>query len=227
MSRVEVLPTSSDEDETPVTTAHRDPTEAEEPTSAPLTPEESAAVFIQDVQARWEAMTEKTTDMEKAAELKTKGNSLFASRQYGEALAVYREAALLVPIRPIEKVKPPSIDEPTTEGGNETDKDKDGSPKAEEATPEDTTDYTLTAQLFCNGGVCYFTLEDYENAMEMFSEAIRHDKKYTKAYLKRAESYYHLEKWSTAYADYETYTTLAAPWMRRPKRGRGGEGEDR
>ncbi|EPY25783.1 TPR protein [Strigomonas culicis] len=42
----------------------------------------------------------------------------------------------------------------------------------------------------------------------MLTEALRHNARYEKALLRRADSYYVLEKWSNSFADYESYEKL-------------------
>lgn len=62
--------------------------------------------------------------------------------------------------------------------------------------------------MYCNAGFCLMKLDVKEEAAQMLSEAIRHDDKYVKAYVRRADCYYDLQKWSNAYGDYESYEKL-------------------
>lgn len=87
-------------------------------------------------------------------------------------------------------------------------KDGKGSDSEHDEEPVDTTDYTLTSQVYCNAGFCLMKLDVKEEASHMLSEAIRHDEHYLKAYLRRADCYYDLQKWSNAYGDYENYEKL-------------------
>lgn len=146
---------------------------------------------------------------------KAEGNALFAQGLISEALAAYRKALWYAPLKPLPQrsasAAVPSQDRDTPTGAAAS-PDLQPSSTAEEAearvVAEDTKDYTLTSQVYCNAGLCLMKLDVKEEAVDMLSEAIRHDEGYLKAYLRRADCYYGLAKWSSAFADYETYEKL-------------------
>ncbi|KAG5493356.1 hypothetical protein GH5_02100 [Leishmania sp. Ghana 2012 LV757] len=158
---------------------------------------------------------ERVVDVEECARLKAAGNELFKDGDISEALTLYRKALWCAPIKPVPP-RPAATRTPSA-----SPKPSDGSvPAAGEDTaaecdeveaekqPMDTTDYTLTAQVYCNAGFCLMKLDVKEEAVHMLSEAIRHDESYVKAYIRRADCYYSMQKWSSAYGDYESYEKL-------------------
>jgi tetratricopeptide (TPR) repeat protein len=199
MSRVEDLPTSSDsEDETP------------QPSSLPV--------------------SSKAVGGDRCVELKARGNACFTSGDIDGALTSYEEAlvhAIRKP-RPVPQPFPPasssapsasegvSGDAPLASEGDQgpTSSAPDGASAATAAVAaEQPTDpallesYILTAQVMCNAAACLMKQLKYAEAEEHLSEAIRHHPTYERAYLRRADCYYALEKWSSAHADWETAVT--------------------
>lgn len=79
--------------------------------------------------------------------------------------------------------------------------------KEQEQIQEEEDAYTLTAQLYANAAACIMHLDcpSLEEAVGMLSEAIRHKPDYHKAWLRRAECYFRLEKYPSALVDYEQY----------------------
>lgn len=129
---------------------------------------------------------------------KAEGNALFARGEVVEALAAYRKGLELAPRKPFPSAEP--MEEPSEKSDDE--------PKKEAASQESEPDYTTTAQLLGNAGLCLMKLESRDEAIEMFSEALRHDPTYQKVYFRRAECYYQQEKYSYASADYTEYEKL-------------------
>ncbi|ESL09504.1 hypothetical protein TRSC58_02773 [Trypanosoma rangeli SC58] len=167
-------------------------------------------------------------DVAECERLKKRGNELFAGGKVAEALEMYREALKVAPLKPVRKESAPEAgkevqseekpsasgtqaNSPPAEGGGDGSTACDGNDtkaaafKATSADDDDGVDYTLTSQVYCNAGLCLTKLEFYEDAVSNFSEAIRHNGLYTKAFFRRAECYYVLNKWSNAYGDYEEY----------------------
>lgn len=209
---VEVLSTSSDEDEVPVPTpaAH----------SAVLDP---SSADRQLAEALAESDDLVTVNLAECERLKLAGNALFSQGKIDEALAEYRAAILKAPIKPIRAPKRSAAAASAASfDDDDEDEDKDNARDGEQTTnaaekPDeekeevevvDDMDYTLTSQVFCNAGYCLLKLELDDEAVELLSEAIRHLDTYQKAYLRRADGYYRLEKWSSAFADYESYAKL-------------------
>ncbi|KAH9577296.1 hypothetical protein LSM04_002073 [Trypanosoma melophagium] len=171
------------------------------------------------------ADTGRSVNLVECERLKKDGNELFGKGYVEEALQLYREALKLAPIKPLRQ---PKQQRQETEGGTRSEEIPAESLGADSSPPnsgtsskkndveegldktedDDSVDYTLTSQVFCNAGLCLSKLELYEEAVENLSEAIRHNKQYAKAYIRRAECYYTLEKWSNAYGDYEEYEKL-------------------
>eukprot|EP00796_Vickermania_ingenoplastis_P004396 gene4396-3197_t len=128
-----------------------------------------------------------TVNVEEATRLKTDGNTLFAKGEVDIALAQYRAGLAVAPKKPLLD---PSVATEDAESVSEVEMD--------------TTDYTITAQLYSNAGLCLMRLSEIPEAIAYLSEAIRHDPTYAKALLRRAECYYLSEKYPSAYADYES-----------------------
>ena len=82
---------------------------------------------------------------------------------------------------------------------------EEASPEAEET---DTTDYTLTAQVYCNAGACCIKLGRHNDAVDRLSTAIHHKPDYTRAYYRRADSYWTLEQFSSCHGDLVKYAEL-------------------
>ncbi|KAK7195895.1 TPR repeat [Novymonas esmeraldas] len=154
---------------------------------------------------------ERIVDVEECARLKEAGNALFKDGDISGALSLYRRALWCAPMKPIP-ARPTNTT--TTQSAS-----SEGTVSAAESTPqqeqqqeepvaEDATDYTLTSQVYCNAGYCLMKLEVKEEAVHMLSEALRHDDAYVKAYLRRADCYFSMQKWSSAYGDYENYEKL-------------------
>ncbi|KAI5686615.1 TPR repeat [Leishmania braziliensis] len=157
---------------------------------------------------------ERVVDVEECARLKAAGNELFKDGDISEALTLYRKALWCAPIKPVPP-RPATTSTPSasrTSDANAPAEGEDAATKCDEGgaekQPEDTTDYTLTAQVYCNAGFCLMKLDVKEEAAHMLSEAIRHDDSYLRAYIRRAECYYSMQKWSSAYGDYESYEKL-------------------
>ncbi|KEG14258.1 TPR protein [Trypanosoma grayi] len=157
---------------------------------------------------------ERAVDVVLCERLKKDGNELFTSGEVAEALKLYREALKVAPIKPVPKRKDAKRDTATgaavetTTPTPATDGEKMGDESAEVQETDDDVDYTLTSQVYCNTGLCLSKLEMHEDAVDNLTEAIRHNRQYTKAYVRRAECYYVLGKWSNAYGDYEEYEKL-------------------
>lgn len=147
-------------------------------------------------------------------EMKTQGNASYAAGNVVEALGLYRRGIAAAPQKPVlapsatqeeEKKEEKQVEEVVegSEGEGTTD-------ICSEATPDGTsgTDYTQTAQLYANAGLCAMKLGQWEDAISYLSQALHHDERYQKALLRRAECYYHTEKFSSAFADYEAFEKL-------------------
>ncbi|KAG5494112.1 hypothetical protein JKF63_01947 [Porcisia hertigi] len=154
-------------------------------------------------------------DVEECSRLKAAGNELFKKGDISEALGLYRKALWCAPIKPAPPR--PAAASPTRSPEKSSDHNApaegeataaESSGEGAETLPEDTTDYTLTAQVYCNAGLCLMKLGVEEEAVHMFSQAILHDDSYSKAYVRRADCYYNMQKWSNAYGDYESYEKL-------------------
>ena len=72
---------------------------------------------------------------------------------------------------------------------------------AEGEDEEDTNDYTLTSQVYCNAGACCIKLGRNEEAVEKLTEAIRHNDKYDKAYYRRADANWLTEQYAACHGD--------------------------
>ncbi|GET92451.1 hypothetical protein, conserved [Leishmania tarentolae] len=159
--------------------------------------------------------SERVVDVEECARLKAAGNELFKEGNISEALTLYRKALWCAPLKPVAQpptaadtssVSPTPLNGSAPAANARTTTECDAGKTERE--PEDTTDYTLTAQVYCNAGFCLMKLDVKEEAAHMLSEAIRHDDSYLRAYIRRADCYYMMEKWSNAYGDYESYEKL-------------------
>ncbi|CCW66426.1 unnamed protein product [Phytomonas sp. Hart1] len=157
--------------------------------------------------------------------IKEIGNDLFKQGKISEALAEYRKALLKAPIK---KIPTPSTQDPfrhdkaakfpnednfanceaKVENEASGSKTLDPNDSSTEKGQESNANYILTSQIFCNAGVCLIKQGEKEEAIEMLSEAIRHNPNYSKAFLRRAGAYFDLDKWSSAYGDYESYEKL-------------------
>ena len=164
---------------------------------------------------------------------KLEGNRLFALSDWDGALARYEEGIAVAFHRPVPP--PPSGRMNTT--NDDTDKKDDtdatttgehpnnetaphsdnaqtpptdGAPSSSPPVPEEDNNprYVLTSQLYCNAGATLLKMQRYDEAEKMLSEAIRHAPKYDKAFVRRAECYWNLEKYSLAHADWETCVSL-------------------
>ncbi|SCU71087.1 TPR repeat, putative [Trypanosoma equiperdum] len=173
--------------------------------------------------------TERIPDVVECERLKKAGNDLFAADRVSEALELYREAIKHAPLKPVKKPTqhrqdevPPCGSEGTAQnsiGESSVVSEKSSAPGTEKSSKvgaddaaqdgdDDGIDYTLTSQVYCNAGLCLSKQGMPEDAITHLSEAIRHNKQYSKAYYRRAECYYVLGKWSNAYGDYEEYEKL-------------------
>nr|CCC89971.1 conserved hypothetical protein [Trypanosoma congolense IL3000] len=177
-----------------------------------------------------EEPADRLPDVVECERLKKEGNEVFTAGHIEEALELYRKALKYAPLKPAPKSKkPPSRDGCETRGDNggtsPSSGDAQGGVRGMDSVTAETTgacaaeaegdekdgdftDYTLTSQVYCNAGLCLAKLGSPDDAVTHLSEAIRHNAKYTKAYLRRADCYYTLEKWSNAYGDYEEYEKL-------------------
>ena len=217
MSKVEELPDSESEDETP---------------------KETFAEKQKRLAAEADIAGE-GVDIEAATRVKAYANDLFVKGKTEEALVMYLAGQKRAPLKPVPKPKPIHDDHATKprppppgfgkmfgafdEEGKTTvdtadlppaaetaEQSQDGEGKEEqppaatvEEEPEDTTDYTVTAQLMCNAGAALIKLKRWDEAVKQLSEAIRHDTKYTKAYYRRADCNWNLEQWGSCYTDLE------------------------
>ena len=59
-----------------------------------------------------------------------------------------------------------------------------------------------------NRGFCYFSMEDYENALRDLNECIQYDPEYAWAYFTRGQIYQALERYDEAKADYDKANEL-------------------
>ena len=149
-------------------------------------------------------------DRDACNRLKLRGNKLFQIGNVGGAIDLYAKAlsrAFVKPLPPrkdpFERPKPPSA--PATD--SDTAKPEDVIPAEAEIVPEvdpNAGEYVLTAQVNCNLGACYMRLEKYDDAEKVLTEALRHDESYEKALIRRADCYWHLSKWSSAYGDWQS-----------------------
>lgn len=158
---------------------------------------------------------ERVVDVEECSRLKAAGNELFKDGNISEALTLYRKALWCAPLKPVRPHHPATGESsglPTPPNGSAPAASSHAATQRDETEveqqPEDKTDYTLTAQVYCNAGFCLMKLDVKEEAAHMLSEAIRHDDSYLKAYIRRADCYYMMQKWSSAYGDYESYEKL-------------------
>lgn len=158
----------------------------------------------------------RTVDVVACERLKKEGNELFVGGNVAGALELYREALKIAPLRPPRRKTQPKrtaadagkVPVASAGKGAETDAKVSDADNRNGDDDDDGVDYTLTSQVYCNAGLCLSKLELYEDAVDNLTEAIRHNKLYTKAYLRRAECYRVLNKWSNAYGDYEEYEKL-------------------
>lgn len=215
-------------DVTPVAT---DTTSAAQ--AAPLAASASSAAEAPHAKGDEEEGGVRVVDVDRCAQLKTAGNRLFTEGNISEALTMYRRAIWCAPIKPVAtRAAPGAMPKPLSAakgdgedadgvtgdginsssggvGANAKEQDPEGgSDDKAAAEEEDTTDYTLTSQVYCNAGFCLMKLDVKEEAVQMLSEAIRHDERYAKAYVRRADCYYDMQKWSSAFGDYESYEKL-------------------
>ena len=146
-------------------------------------------------------------DVAACERLKQRGNALFGANHTQEALHLYQKAQRRAPIKPLPPppANVPRRDPPEKDGSAEEKQEKP--PQEEHLDPEK---YTLTAQVFCNAALCLMKLERVAEAERDLSEAIRHLPTYQKAYLRRAECNFNLEKWSAAVADWDEACKLGA-----------------
>ncbi|CUI15567.1 Hypothetical protein, putative [Bodo saltans] len=190
MSRVEELPTSSDSDD-----------------DTPQTSSQPPVLF--------------KSEGDLCTELKVRGNTRFTAGDIDGALASYVEAlehATRKP-RPAPQSYPPSTQSPerVANGVGDASSSPAGEQTPEASVAASTTEqpidpaledsYVLTAQVMCNAAACLMKQLKYAEAEEHLSEAIRHHPRYERAYLRRADCYYALEKWSSAHADWDTAVT--------------------
>ncbi|CCW60772.1 unnamed protein product [Phytomonas sp. EM1] len=156
--------------------------------------------------------------------LKELGNGFFKQGKIAEALEEYRKALLRAPIKKIPRSekdarfgRDDAVRFPPEEAnvtGREPRSETIGSPnhhaekEGDENQDQNNANYILTSQVFCNAGLCLMKLGEKDEAIEMLSEAIRHQPSYAKAFLRRAEAYFDLEKWPSAFGDYESYEKL-------------------
>jgi tetratricopeptide (TPR) repeat protein len=203
MSRVEVLPTSSDSDD--------DTTQAPAPAYAASAPPSFERAHL-------------VKDDDACSKLKLKGNTQFTSGDIEGALESYMyalEHATRKPRPPPPTIPPasnPGTSSTQTSSGTEaTQSDVSPASSMEGAASSSTAEvpvdpaleqsYILTAQVMCNAAACFMKQEKFSDAEVHLSEAIRHHPSYERAYLRRAECFYAMEKWSSAHADWDTAVT--------------------
>ena len=207
------------------------PSSCDQQTQPPAEETVGVAATAAAAAAAAEEQGERVVDVERCSQLKAAGNQLYNEGSVSEALVMYRRALWCAPIKPLPSRPPKSRLPKSPADGTGAEQNEFGRPGSgkrddasgtsaakatedggsgsdDEAVPEDTTDYTLTSQVYCNAGLCLMKLDVKEEAVQMLSEALRHDDKYVKAYLRRADCYYDLQKWSNAYGDYESYEKL-------------------
>jgi tetratricopeptide (TPR) repeat protein len=220
MSRIEELP---DEEPTPIV---RKGTASKPSSSMNAEQQQEAEREALKQKQREEDLAGDSTDLEAAKRLKDYGNLCFTKGSYEEALSIYEVGIRRAPQKPVPpprappaarsrtvkgadgaKDGPASVEEPN-QSGSEVDKETPTAEaveaeKAEETPVPDTTDYTVTAQLYCNAAAALMKLERYQDATEKLNEAVRHDPQYQKAYFRRAECHWELKQYSQCHADYD------------------------
>ena len=72
----------------------------------------------------------------------------------------------------------------------------------------DKSDLKSYAVAIGNRGFCYFSMEDYENALRDLNECIQYDPEYAWAYFTRGQIYQALERYDEAKADYDKANEL-------------------
>jgi tetratricopeptide (TPR) repeat protein len=148
-------------------------------------------------------------DREACNRLKLRGNRLFQMGNVEAAAELYVKALRRAFVRPFpprkdpfERPKPPAAEASASVStvAPAQDAQTEDSP-----TPADPNahEYVLTAQVNCNLGACYLRMEKFAEAERVLTEALRHDEAYEKALLRRADSYWHQSKWSSAYGDWQ------------------------
>lgn len=188
MSRVEVLSSDSDTDEKP-----------------------PAAQKSQSDQQRSDEDGE-GVDSEACNRLKLRGNDLFGKGSIEDAMTMYSAAIRRAPVRPKPAPKDP-FPKPrsataSAEGAPDDVPTPAEEPSAAVAPVEDLTDYVLTSQCFCNLGACFMKLDQFELAEKELTESLRHVEAYEKALARRADCYWKLSKWSSAYGDWQALEKL-------------------
>lgn len=78
----------------------------------------------------------------------------------------------------------------------------------EEENAVDTTDYTLTAQIYCNAAACCMKLNRFNDAIDRLNTAIHHQPDYDKAYYRRAGCFWETQQFSSCHADLTKYQEL-------------------
>ena len=126
---------------------------------------------------------------------KNTGNKYFADAKYEDALKYYLRGIDIAPHKQL-----------VTKNPMEAMNDKTVS-KAETLS-DDSTQFLITSQLYGNAGASYIQLNKLNEAIDSLSEAIKHNQSYGKAYLRRANCYYTINKYNEAYADYQKFEEL-------------------
>lgn len=186
MSRVEELPTSSDSDD-------------DQPTPSVATAASPSGT------GKSLNSTDEDTPSARCARLKLEGNSLFSNGNIEGALERYMLALQDAERRPRP---PPQTHAPDAAPPLNEEKDKQADvPVPVETDPVKEEHYILTAQIMCNTAACLMKQSKYAEAELHLTDAIHNYPQYERAFQRRADCYYALEKWSSAHADWETLAT--------------------
>lgn len=181
-------------------------------------------------------------DMEAVMRLKMRGNAEFQKGHYEEALRLYDAAVLRSEQKPMGENKKESetggLPEDVAEArmsrdaklpksdsvGDTVDCDqakqeaKSSSVSETDVRKEEEVDYTLTAQVYCNGGACCIKLDDREGAVERLTQAIHHDPSYSKAFLRRADCHWEMQQYASCHGDLTKCQELKMPLDAESKR---------
>lgn len=135
-----------------------------------------------------------------AKELKGAGNGLFLKNQFAEAAARYNDALVRLP--------PAGGDEENeAHEAAVTDQSHGGVSLDEHLGHEETI--ALRTVLHCNLAACYLKLEQYKDAVEASTLALRDDENNVKALHRRACAYEGLGKWNDLEKALKDYQKLA------------------
>jgi tetratricopeptide (TPR) repeat protein len=137
--------------------------------------------------------------------LKLRGNKVFQLGNIETAAELYVKALRRAFVRPLPPRKDP-FDRPKAPpaAGASAEPPAPAEEPAPDPVDPNEPEYVLTAQVNCNLGACYLRLSKHEDAERALTEALRHDGAYEKALLRRADCYWHMAKWSSAYADWQS-----------------------